>query len=405
MWFELKMAVRFLISGRLQTLLIVLGITIGVAVQVFLGSLIGGLQEDLIQQTIGSSPHITITAREELPRGISPEYGPGSRVITFAEREENIRNYHRIENRLEERESITAITPAVVGSGFATRGDKNESVVLRGVERGGADRIYNLEDRLVAGDYNLGGSSILIGSGLAGELSLRPGDTIRISTGDGSRERFSVEGVFDLGSQDLNDSWIFADISRAASFLGLSGNEISRVEMQVGDVFRAEEISVELREEFSGLQIQSWEETNADLLTALESQTTSSLVIQFFIIVAVTLGIASVLAVSVVQKNKQIGIIKAIGARPKRVGRIFLIQGGLMGSIGAVMGIGGGLGLSQLFVTLVRDAAGDPLFPIQVDYQFLLISFIVATVAGMIAALVPARNSARLNTVEVIQNG
>ncbi len=405
MWFELKMAVRFLISGRLQTLLIVLGITIGVAVQVFLGSLIGGLQQDLIQETIGSSPHITITAEDELPRRISPEYGPGSRVITFVEREDNIKNYFQIERNLETRDDLTAFTPAVVGSGFANRGDISESIVMRGVDREGANSIYNLEKRLESGQFNLGGSNVLIGKGLADKLSLVPGDTMRISTGDGSRERFSVEGVFDLGSQDLNNSWIFADISRAASFLGLSGNEVSQVEMQVEDVFRAEEISSELREEFPAMQIESWEETNADLLNALESQSASSLVIQFFVIVAVTLGIASVLAVSVVQKNKQIGIIKAIGARPKRVGRIFLIQGGLMGSIGAIMGIGGGLGLSQLFVTLVRDAAGDPLFPIQLDYQFLLISFIVATVAGMIAALVPARNSARLNTVEVIQNG
>ncbi len=405
MWFEIKMAIRFLISGRTQTVLIILGITIGVAVQVFLGSLIGGLQEDLINQTIGSSSHITISARDELPRQIRSFYGDRSRVITFAGREDNLKNYFRVEAALEQQDGINAISPVIVGSGFASRGDKDESVVVRGIEPERADDINNISERIVQGDFNLGGSEVLLGKGLAEELNLVPGDTVRINTGEGVQERFRVNGTFDLGSQDINSSWIFTARNRAATLYDLGGNEVSRIETQVDDVFAAEEISASLREEFPGLQIESWQETNADLLTALQSQSSSSLVIQFFIIVAVTLGISSVLAVSVVQKNKQIGIIKAIGAKPKRVGRIFLLQGGIIGALGAILGIGLGLGLSQLFVTLVRDAAGDPLFPIQVDYQFIAISFVVATGAGMIAALIPARNSARLNTVEVIQNG
>ena len=405
MWFEIKMAIRFLISGKTQTILIILGITIGVAVQVFLGSLIGGLQEDLINQTIGSSSHITISAEDELPRQIRSTYGEGSRVITFAQREDNLKNYFRVESALEDLEAVKAISPTIVGSGFASRGDKNESVVMRGIEAERADGIYDLSERIVRGEFNLGGSEILMGKDLAGELNLSPGDTVRLRTGEGVQDRFRLNGTFDLGSQDLNSSWIFMSQRRAGSLFNFGGNEVSRIETQVDDVFAAEEISSSLREQFPQLQIESWEETNADLLTALQSQSSSSLVIQFFIIVAVTLGISSVLAVSVVQKNRQIGIIKAIGAKPKRVGRIFLLQGGIIGALGAVFGIGLGLGLSQLFVTLVRDAAGDPLFPITIDYQFIAISFTVATVAGMIAALVPARNSARLNTVEVIQNG
>ncbi|MFN2363723.1 MAG: FtsX-like permease family protein, partial [Halarsenatibacteraceae bacterium] len=81
------------------------------------------------------------------------------------------------------------------------------------------------------------------------------------------------------------------------------------------------------------------------------------------------------------------------------------IQGFLLGSIGAILGIFSGIGLSQLFVNLVRTPAGDPLFPIAVDPIFIGISFLIATAAGMLAALIPARNSAKLDPIEVIQNG
>ncbi len=404
MWFEIKMAFRFLISGRTQTLLILAGITIGVAVQVFLGSLISGLQADLIQQTIGSSSHITLRSERELPRQISETYSPGSRVITFADRQEGLKNYDLIRRELENYSELTAISPTITGNGFAIRGGKSESIVFRGIDFSEADKIYNISDRITRGEATVGGNDILMGKNLAEELNLAPGDTIQLRTADDVQDRFRVSGLFDLGSQDLNESWIFLARSRAASLFNLR-NEVSNIEVQIEDVFAAEPLSEQLRQEFPEIEIESWQQTNADLLTALESQSTSSLVIQFFVIVAVTLGIASVLAVSVVQKNKQIGIIKAIGARPKRVGRIFLLQGGIIGAIGAVLGILSGIGLSQLFVTLVRDAAGDPLFPIEADPRFLAISFIIATIAGMLAALVPARNSARLNTVEVIQNG
>jgi len=235
-------------------------------------------------------------------------------------------------------------------------------------------------------------------------LNLRAGDTVQLRTGDGVQDRFRVSGIFNLGNQDLNESWVFLSLPRSATLLN-QGSDISTIELQIADVFASNDIAERLKESWPATSVESWQQSNEDLLTALQSQSSSSLVIQFFVIVAVTLGISSVLAVSVVQKSRQIGILKAMGTNRKRVGRIFLIQGFLLGAIGAVLGILTGIGLSQLFVNLVRTPAGDPLFPIEVDPIFIGISFLIATFAGMLAALIPARNSAKLNPIEVIQNG
>ncbi|MFW6386907.1 MAG: ABC transporter permease [Bacillota bacterium] len=404
MWFEFKVALRFLRSGGVQTVLIVAGIVIGVGVQIFLGFLIGGLQEDLLDQTVGTSPHLMVMNEDTLPRPVTAGSEEKARTVTFTGRELNLSGWRELAGSLREDPRVTAVSPTVTGSGFALRGQRREPVVFRGVELEAADEIYRISSRLTAGEARLEGSSILVGEELAAELDLNPGDILQLATGSGVEDRFYVGGIFDLGSREQNESWIFLSRQRASSFLNL-GDDISLLEMQIEDVFAARGMAEEFTGRWPELTVENWQDNNQQLLTGLESQSRSSLVIQFFVIVAVTLGIASVLAVSVAQKSRQIGILKAMGLKRSRVARIFLLQGGLIGSAGALLGSLAGYGLTQLFVNLASNEAGEPLFPLQVEPGFLLISLVVAVLAGMIAAVIPARSSARLDPIEVIQNG
>src|SRR6056297_1246014 len=403
MWFEFKVAWRFLKSGKTQTILILLGIIIGVAVQVFLGSLISGLQKDLVNQTVGSSPHITVLPEDQRPRPLVVNEDKYSRIVTFAGSQSGINRWREIEGYLNDVNEITSVSPTIDGSGFAVRGQKNLPVVLRGIEFTKANGIYNIEENIVNGQTDIGGNNILIGTELANELELEPGDTLQINTSGGVTDRFIISGIFDLGSKELNSSWIFLSIRRAATLLNFS-DEISNIEVQIQDVFTANAISDQIMARFSNINAESWQRNNESLLTALQSQSSSSLIIQVFVIIAVTLGIASVLAVSVVQKSRQIGILKAMGTKRKRVGIIFLIQGAILGVIGSILGSLSGIGLSQLFVSLIRTADGDPLFPVQIEPLFIMLSIFIATMAGMIAALIPARNSAKLSPIEVIRS-
>ena len=403
MWFEFKVAWRFLKSNKTQTVLILLGIIIGVSVQVFLGSLISGLQQDLINQTVGGSPHITILPEDQRPRPLVVNEDKFSRIVTFAGAQTGINRWREIEDYLSSVKEITAVSPTIDGSGFAIRGQKNLPIVLRGVEIDKADGIYNIEESIESGQTDIGGNNILIGTELANELELVPGDTLKINTSGGVTDRFIISGIFDLGSKELNSSWIFLSMRRAATLLDFN-DKISNIEVQIQDVFSANGISDQIMARYPDINAESWQRNNQSLLTALQSQSSSSLLIQVFVIIAVTLGIASVLAVSVVQKSRQIGILKAMGTKRKRVGLIFLIQGAILGLSGSLLGALTGIGISQAFVTFTRNATGDPLFPITVDPVFIMISIVIATSAGMIAAGIPARNSAKLNPIEVIHN-
>jgi lipoprotein-releasing system permease protein len=145
-------------------------------------------------------------------------------------------------------------------------------------------------------------------------------------------------------------------------------------------------------------------ESNAQLLVGLRSQSSSSYLIQVFVVLAVALGIASVLAVSVIQKRREIGILRATGTRAGRISRIFLIQGGILGMAGAIVGVALGIGLGLFFAGLARNPDGSPIFPVALSAGLYLRTTLIAVGVGVFAAAIPARRAARLDPATAIRD-
>ncbi len=402
-----KAAFRFLIEGRSQTLFIAFGIAIGISVLVFLNILITGLQQNLVETTVGSSPHIVVTSLEEPLQSIFPE-SENIRILSktggLFDTTRPLKSWTFLLEQLDRQDVYTAVSPVAEGSGFISRGEINVSVRIRGVDLDRADAIYQVKERLISGDFIVGKSQVLIGIDLANDLGIAPGDSIRLSNLAGSGGSYTVRGIFDLGNQAINSSWIFISLEGAQSLYQLAG-AITGLELQVKDVFEAESIARLQEKSYPDLAWSSWQQENPDLLSALSSQGISSYVIQAFVLLAVALGISSVLAVSVMQKSRQIGILKALGISTAGVSRIFLIQGALLGLAGSLVGSLIGALLLWSFFTFTASESGEPLFPISFDIKVFLFAIAIATLAGMGAAAVPARRAARLNTIEVIKNG
>lgn len=405
MLFELQVAVRFLKEGKTQTLFILAGIAIGVSVQVFLSSLITGLQKDLVNKTVGSSSHITVKPGDNRPE--SSLDSADMEIISFYSdskpKERFITNWNKMYNNLSATEDIVSTVPFAEGSGFIRRGNKDLPVVIRGTDIDKSDKIYKLSEKTTQGNYLLESGEILLGKSLATELDVYPGNSIRMTTSDGVTDVFRVKGIFDLENESINKSWIWMDIKRAQKFLGLNDN-LTSIEMQIKEVFESNRIKYEIKDDYPEVEFETWQETNVSLLTALNSQSSSSWLIQFFVILAVALGISSVLAVSVMQKSKQIGILKAMGAKQSTIGKVFLFQGGILGVIGSVMGSVLGILLIKMFLFFTSKGSGST-FPIELSTTSFLISISIATLVGILAAFFPARTSARLNPIEVIKNG
>ncbi|MGM0395876.1 MAG: ABC transporter permease [Bacillota bacterium] len=383
---SLKIALRFLKSGRGQTLLITLGISIGVAVQLFIGSLIQGLQINLVNTTIGSSSQITITSTTE---------------------DKLIDNWDRAvyEAKLFKSE-VKNVSVAADGPGTLDYETDTAPILIRGFNLKESDEIYNISEGLYEGRLPQRKDEVAIGRELSVLAGVFPGDKILVLNPGGGSSRFDVTGLYDLQVSSINESWIITNLSTAQDFLGM-GSKVSSVEMQVEEVFDADVIGKRIAYALSDpqLKVDNWKDQNQSLLSGLNGQSVSSYMIQVFVLVAVLLGISSVLAISVVQKSKQLGILKAMGIKDKEASMIFVFQGLLLGILGAILGVAFGFGLLYSFTKFAVNPDGTPVVPIYINYGFIALSGMFAIASAMIASLIPARISSRLNPIEVIKNG
>jgi lipoprotein-releasing system permease protein len=396
MLFSLRVALRFLIEGRNQSLFIVIGIAVGVSVIIFIGAIITSLQSNLIEQTLGNSAHITISESSDIFRDIKQ----GSRfglIESQLAKTADFQDWRPVLTNLENISYFTAISPVLDGNGFLVKGGEDTSVLLRGVELDRANAIYQISERIIQGNDILEGNQILIGKELAEDFKLNAGDVVLIALASNVRERFSIQGIFDFENQSINSNWIFIDLKRAQKLLDKE-DYISRIELQMNDVFAADRISRELSFQLGGLVVENWKEQNAQLLNALSSQSVSNYIIQIFVLLAVTLGISSVLGISVIQRSRELGILKALGIKNNSARMIFIFQGAILGFSGALSGTALGILLINVFTNFVS------VFSIEVQLSQIIFIIIITTLACIVSAVIPANSSAKLNPIEVIRN-
>ncbi len=404
--FEWFVALRYLRDGKGQTALILAAVSVGVSVIVFLSALINGLQTSLIDKTLGSQPHVTLRMPRQAPRPLvepTEAVAIARRVQESSQRLQSIDQWPEVVSTVERVPGVTAVSPSITGAGFAVRSDAKSAVVIRGVEQDRFLAIIDVRKKLVSGRFELGGGDVAIGATLAKDLGVGVGDKIRLTSTEGVDDVVTVVGIFSLGNEGVDKTWVITSLRHAQALYALPGG-ITTIELKVADVFEAEHVAVDVRGR-TGLQSDSWMKINADLLAGLSAQSSSKSMIQFFVAVAVALGIASVLIVSVVQKSREIGILRAVGTPARRVLLIFLIQGGVLGVLGSITGSALGALLAKGFESLVRDANGAPKFPVQLDASLFAFAAALATGVGLLAAVIPARNASRLDPATAIRNG
>ena len=346
--FQWFVALRYLRDGKGQTLLILAAVSVGVSVIVFLSALINGLQASLIESTLGSQPHVTVRVPREAPRPLVEPDGVRTiaRVIEPAsQRLRSIDQWPVVMADVERLAGVTAASPTVTGSGVATRAAARLPVVIRGVDAERFLTIIDIRARMLAGVFDVSGGSVVIGTTLASDLGVGVGDKVRLASTEGVEDVVTVAGVFELGNQSVDKTWVVTSLRHAQALYALPGGATT-IELKVADVFLAERTAGAVRDR-TGLTADSWMALNADLLSGLTAQGNSKTMIQFFVVVSVTLGIASVLIVSVVQKSREIGILRAVGTPSHRVLSIFLIQGGVLGLLGSLLGSAMGVAFAR----------------------------------------------------------
>jgi lipoprotein-releasing system permease protein len=404
----LGIAWRFLMSAKKQTIVIVLGIAVGVSVQVFIGSLISGLQKDLIDTAIGSTSQITIRSDIDRSIDISDTVTIELPVITDENLINDVKNHSEV---------FTHVTETLDVIGFIEKNDIEKQVVFRGLDLEQAEGIYKFEadEKIVYGRMPVEDDELILGIEFLLEYEDNNIDlfdennpvTIEVRRqGSAEVNVFKIVGFFDLGVKALNNAWGIGTLEAAQSLYDVDTYVISSIEMQLSDPFLAEELTQSLELEIGdSYQSSNWMVEQASLLSGLQGQSISSIMIQVFVIVAVVLGIASTLAITVIQKSRQIGILKAMGLKDKDASYVFLFEGAILGIFGAIVGVLLGVGLSVMFVTFAIDSTtGQPVVPLNIEPAFIALSAFIALFASILSALFPAIRSSKMTVIEVIRN-
>ena len=401
--FERQVATRFLREGRMQTVLIIVGVAAGVAVVAYISALITGLQRNTLEKTLGAQAHMTVSTPEDV---VVSARAPDSNATVLsqtqprAQRPRSIANWRALVPVLEAMPEITAVSPTVSGAGLAVRGEATKSIALIGVELERYERIVRLSSKIVAGEARLGPGEGIIGRELADDLGVRVGDRISLVTG-GVTDSLRVTALVDLGVRELNRRTVIVPLRTAQSLVGLPGGATS-LDMTLTDIWSAQSLASDLSRRFP-YKVESWQQANASLVSALNAQSISTGVIRAVVMVVVVLGIASVLVVSVVQKRREIGILRAMGATQGQILRVFLLQGAIVGAVGSAIGVLLAVGLIWVFTTLVRGSDGLPLFAITLSPGLALEVAGIATLCGVLAAVAPARRAAKLDPAQAIR--
>ena len=380
-----KIAIRFLKSGGMQTIMIIVGISVAIAIQVYVGLLIESLQRTLVDRTIGNSPQITIVSSSDIS---------------------TIRDWQLIVQKIQDSTRVKNIAVSASSNAFIEDGNINLPVLIKGYQFDDADKIYNIRDSIYEGKIYESLREVLVGKDLREELEINLGDKISVKKPGGGVNDLYVSGFYDLGVANINKTWLLVNLTTAQRFFEF-GDRVTSIDITTQDVFEADTIARYIDRELDNknLKIENWKQQNQELLSGLEGQRISSIVIQAVVIISVIIAIASVLAISVLQKSKEIGILKAMGIRDLPASLIFVYQGFLVGLLGATMGTLLGIGLLYGFVTFTTAPDGSSVVDLYIGYDFIIRSWLIALLASTMAGILPARRSLRLNPVEVIREG
>ncbi len=401
--FEVIAALRFLREGLVQTMLIIIGVAVGVSVIVFMSALLNGVQGNILNRVLSTQAQVVVLPRKDVSRPLLAD-GEGKivRVVqSRTQRQVTVDQWRKLRTSFAAMPSIDVVSPQASGLVFLVRGSATRTVTFTGIEPDHYYRFIAIPDYIIAGTSRITGQDMLIGKDLAEDFGLKVGDKVLLRTASGGSDTLNVAGIFDLGNKGFNERIVISLLTTAQNLLGMVG-DVSSIDVTLKDPYAADALADTIAA-VHPVKADSWIRTNAQFFTAMQTQNVSFGAIRTSVGLSVALGIASVLVVSVVQRSREIGILRAMGASQGQIMRLFLVQGGIVGLIGSIFGSLLARGFLALWLLLAVNPDGTPFFVIDIQPSLYALTAVLATVCGVLAAAVPAWRASRLDPVVAIR--
>ena len=408
MRFELFVALRYLKAKRRQaalsvvTAISVVGVMAGVAALVIALSINNGFRQELQNKLLGATSNINL-------------------IKTTSDN--SIRHYEALTDRLSKLPHVVAAAPALYEQALISNRQRSSGVVIKGIDPARELKVCDLLQRLTKG--SLQGLSekfpdadpIIVGAELARSLGVTVGDTVMITSPQGTLtpfevvpkyRNFRVVGVFNSGFFDFDAQWVFTNLDAAQRLFDLR-NVASVIEFKLDDVYLADSVAQTIQKAAgAGFSTTTWVDQNHALFSALKLERLVTILTIGLIVLVAALNIFITLAMMVMDKNRDIAVLKSMGAKNKQIWRVFTLHGILIAAVGTILGLilgygGAWLGESYRLIPLQADIYGLSFVPfIPRPWDGLWISLAVLAIS-FLAAFYPSFSAARLDSAEILR--
>ena len=391
MSYEFWISFRYLVSKRNEkfisiiSLISIMGVAVGVTALIVVLAVMSGFDSDLREKIVGTNSHIII------------------------EKEGGIIDYDPLVSEINKIPHVMASAPFKNGQALIRQDEQVLGVILRGIDHVREKDVTNIQKYLEEGTLELKKNTAVIGRELAARFSLKIGDSVSlISAIDPEPRDFRIIGIFNSGMFEYDMSLVFTSIESAQNFYA-TGNAVGGIGIRVDDVNRADRIKKDVQKKIGfGYWARSWSELNKNLFSALKLEKITMFIILALIVVVASFNIASTLIMMVMEKTKDIGILKSIGADNISIRKIFMLDGFLIGFIGTFLGAIGGFILCYLlktyqFIKLPRDIYYIDRLPVNLelfDYMAVIVS---AMLISLLSTFYPAWQASKMEPVEALR--
>ncbi len=406
--FALTLALRHLRSGKGQTLLTISAVAAGVIIVVFISAIVFGIRKSVMAMLTDVLPHITVeTAEEKAVPLARSDPAPGlttSRIEKQNPQRKFLGNWSHDVEVIRGIAGITAVVPVVMGQGILSHGGKQVGTQITGADPESMNTVISIGKFLIAGKYHgMRSDEIVLNYKSARDLGVATGDRVRFAAERHSAS-FLIAGIYDPGRNAVRAEYITL---RPAQSLFETGSAVTLILIKGESLYRSDALADRIAT-LLPVQAKSWSREFPDVLGSMNAYDASAYLISGFSLVASGFAIASILIVSVVQKGRQIGILKGIGATSRQIMTTFLLEGLFISLIGSVSGAVIASALILVLGGLRQPASrpggiGELLFPSDLTWQLVASAIASAIATTVLAAALPARQAAHLDPAEVLR--
>mgnify|MGYP001564377696 FL=1 len=416
MKYEWFIGLRYLKAKRKQTFISIItvisiaGVMVGVMALIVVLAVMSGFEKTLKEKILGTQAHLHLLKATQ----------------------EGLDQYQEVTKRVEETKGVASAAPFIISQVMLSSESNVFGVVLKGIDPDRVGRVTELANNLKAGRLEdlKGGKEgdspgIILGIELAKHLSVSLNDSIQVISPLGTvtpmgmmpkMKRFRVKGIFYSGMYEFDNTMAYVSLESAQKFFSM-GDRVTGIEIKTNDIYKVKEIGREIRRKMGfPFWTKDWMEMNRNLFSALRLEKIAMFIILVLIVLVAAFNIISTLIMVVMEKNKDIAILKSMGASSSSILKIFTIEGGVIGVVGTILGtilgLGAAFNLEKItdfverlfgFKILSSDVYYIDKLPSQVNPPDVIFIVLTAVLISLLATLYPAWRASKLDPAEALR--